>query len=90
MEVLEEGRGTVSLIPSTLSGVTFCVGPIASALINHSGCRIVTITGSILAASGLAVSAITTNGFTLYLALGLCTGMFIFCGVYLFFTTPFL
>ena len=82
MEVLEEGRGTVSLIPSTLSGVTLCVGPIASALINHSGCRIVTITGSILAASGLAISAITTNVFILYFALGLCTGMFVFLFLY--------
>ena len=74
--MFQEGRGTVSLIPSILSGVTLCVGPIASALVNRYGCCTVTIAGAMLAATGLAISAATTNVFTLYITVGLGTGMF--------------
>ena len=75
MEAFGEGRGTVSLIPSILSGVTLGVGPIASVLVNRFGCRAVTIAGSVLAAAGLAISATTPNVSTLYVTVGLCTGM---------------
>ena len=74
MEAFGEGRGTVSLIPSILSGVTLGVGPIASVLVNRFGCRAVTIAGSVLASFGLAISAATSNVSTLYVTVGLCTG----------------
>ena len=78
VEVFQEGRGTVSLIPSILSGVSYCVGPIASLLINRYGCRVVTIAGSVLAATGLAISATAPNISTLYVTVGMCTGMLLF------------
>lgn len=76
MDAFGEGRGTVSLIPSILSGVTLGVGPIASVLVNRFGCRKVTMAGAVLAAAGLAISAATTNVSTLYVTVGLCTGIF--------------
>ena len=45
MNVFGEGRGSVSLIPSILVGVTLGVGPIASSMVNRYGCRAVTIAG---------------------------------------------
>jgi len=35
MEEFKEGRGSVSLIPSILVGVTLGVGPIASSLVRY-------------------------------------------------------
>ena len=77
-ETFEEGRGTVSLIPAILSGVTLGVGPIVAALVSYFGCRTVSIAGAILAAAGLAISAIAPNVLTFYFTVGLCTGMFMF------------
>jgi MCP family monocarboxylic acid transporter-like MFS transporter 14 len=74
MDAFGEGRGSVSLIPSILTGVTLGVGPIASVLVNKYGCRAVTMAGSIIAAFGLAVSAATPNISMLYITIGLCTG----------------
>jgi hypothetical protein len=45
MNVFGEGRGSASLIPSILVGVTLGVGPIASSMVNRYGCRAVTIAG---------------------------------------------
>ena len=49
-------------------------GPIASLFTNRYGCRIVTIAGAILAAAGLAASALATNITYLYFTIGVCTG----------------
>jgi MCP family monocarboxylic acid transporter-like MFS transporter 14 len=74
MNVFGEGRGSVSLIPSILVGVTLGVGPIASSMVNRYGCRVVTIVGAILASFGIAVSAAAPNIIMLYLTIGLVTG----------------
>ena len=74
MNVFDEGRGSASLIPSILVGVTLGVGPIASSLVNRYGCRVVTIIGAVLASFGIAVSAAAPNIVVLYLTIGLITG----------------
>jgi MFS family permease len=74
MNVFGEGRGSVSLIPSILVGVTLGVGPIASSLVNRYGCRVVTIVGAVFASFGIAVSAAAPNIVVLYLTIGLITG----------------
>ena len=74
MNVFGEGRGSVSLIPSILVGVTLGVGPIASSMVNRYGCRVVTIVGAVLASFGIAVSAAAPNIIMLYLTIGLVTG----------------
>ena len=75
MDYFGEGRSYVSLIPSILVGVTLGSGPIASVLVNRYGCRRVTIVGSLIAASGLMISAAATSITMLYLTIGIMTGV---------------
>ena len=52
-----------------------CSGPIASALVNAFGLRIVTITGGVIACVGLVVSTFTPPNFWLFiLTFGVLTG----------------
>lgn len=50
-------------------------GPIASVFVNKYGCRTVTIAGAILATICLVASVFAKNVFTLYITIGLGTGM---------------
>ena len=68
-------RASVSFIPSILVGVTLGAGPIASSLTNRFGCRVVTIIGALIAAVGLASSAAATSIISLYITVGLLTGL---------------
>ena len=56
-------------------------GPIASSLTNRFGCRVVTIAGSVLAATGMAFSVLAKSVAVLYFTVGICTGK-----VYVLFT----
>ena len=49
-------------------------GPIASSLTNRFGCRVVTIAGSVLAATGMAFSVLAKSVAVLYFTVGICTG----------------
>ena len=62
-----------SYLSSKINTFSFS-GPIASLFTNRYGCRIVTIAGAILAAAGLAASALATNITYLYFTIGVCTG----------------
>ena len=46
------------------------LGPIASMLVNKYGCRTVTFMGSVLAAFGLAISALAKSLIVLYFTIG--------------------
>ncbi|XP_073987957.1 monocarboxylate transporter 1 isoform X2 [Rhodnius prolixus] len=70
-----EGSGATSWIASILVGVTLCSGPIASALVNRYGCRAVTIAGALLASLCLCLSMFAQNVATLYITVGLLTGL---------------
>ena len=50
-------------------------GPIASYFTNRYGCRLVTIGGAVLAATGLAVSAAADSIIVLYFTVGVLTGL---------------
>uniref|UniRef100_A0A146M148 Monocarboxylate transporter 5 n=1 Tax=Lygus hesperus TaxID=30085 RepID=A0A146M148_LYGHE len=69
------GEGPASWIISILVGVTLCSGPLTSALVNRYNCRTVTIAGALLASAGLAVSSLAQNLLTLYISVGLVTGL---------------
>ncbi|CAB0020852.1 unnamed protein product [Nesidiocoris tenuis] len=71
----ECGEGPVSWIISILVGVTLCSGPLTSALVNRYNCRTVTIAGALLASGSLALSTIAPNLATLYVTVGLLTGL---------------
>jgi len=72
---LDADRGATSLIPSILVGVTLGSGPIASYFTNRYGCRLVTIGGAILAATGMALSAAANSIIILYFTVGVLTGL---------------
>ncbi|XP_054167344.1 monocarboxylate transporter 12-like [Oppia nitens] len=63
-----------SWVASIMTGTTYCVGPIASALTNKYGCRAVTIAGAILSSVGFLLSLIAPDVITLYFTIGICTG----------------
>ncbi|KOX72879.1 Monocarboxylate transporter 12 [Melipona quadrifasciata] len=71
----EEGKGATAWIASILVGVTLCSGPISSTFVNKFGCRAVTIAGSILASACLLASMWARNIVTLYISIGIGTGL---------------
>ncbi|XP_076336091.1 LOW QUALITY PROTEIN: monocarboxylate transporter 13-like [Tachypleus tridentatus] len=74
LKYFHETKGVTAWVASIMVGVTFIVGPVASALTNKYGCRVVTITGSVLAYFGLFISIFSPNITYLYFTIGVCTG----------------
>jgi len=68
-------RGSASLIPSILVGITLGAGPIASIFVNKYGCRVVTIMGAVIAAAGLMLSMFAKSITFLFLSVGVITGL---------------
>lgn len=75
LEHFKESNGRTAWVASILVSTTFLCGPLASALTNLYGCRAVTITGAVLAAVGLFVSAWAPNVTCLYFSIGVVTGL---------------
>lgn len=71
----DAGRGDVGWISSLMVGMTFCSGPIVSALTNKYGCRVVSIAGSVLSAFGFAISVFAPNLYYLYFTFGIVSGL---------------
>ncbi|XP_031627807.1 monocarboxylate transporter 14-like [Contarinia nasturtii] len=69
-----ESKSFTSLVPSIMSGMELCVGPLASFLINKYSCRTVAIIGSILGAVSFVISGYMQNIFSLILTVGLGVG----------------
>lgn len=74
-EHFDAGSGEVSTIYSIQVGVTFGAGPIASFMTNRLGWRITTLIGTVLAAAGLALSAMAPSVIFLYFSAGLLLGL---------------
>ncbi|XP_013779101.1 monocarboxylate transporter 12-like [Limulus polyphemus] len=74
LKYFHENKGVTAWVASIMVGVSFTVGPIASALTKKYGCRVVTIAGSILASFGLFISIFSPNITYLYFTIGICTG----------------
>lgn len=69
------GSGEVATVYSIQMGVTFAAGPVASFMTNRLGWRLTTVIGSVLAAVGLALSAVAPNVIFLYFSGGVCIGL---------------
>ncbi|UYV78759.1 Mct1 [Cordylochernes scorpioides] len=67
-------KAATSWVASIMVGTTFCVGPMASALTNRYGCRVVTIAGSVLASLGFLLSITAPCITYLYFTIGILTG----------------
>lgn len=75
-------KATVALIGSLLSGFYLIVGPFVSGLANKFGFRLVTIFGSIIAASAFALSYLAQSVTFLHLLYGVFGGIG-FCFIYM-------
>ena len=67
---------SIAFIPSLLYGISTGAGPVASALINRYGFRTVTMSGAVLSAIGLGISAAANSILFLYISVGVVTGIF--------------
>ncbi|KAG8193735.1 hypothetical protein JTE90_005033 [Oedothorax gibbosus] len=67
-------NAATSLVESILLGMDYIAGPFASCLVNRFGCRKVSVTGSLIATSGILLSLVMPRIEYLYLTMGL------FCG----------
>ena len=76
IDAFETSYSSTSLVSSVQMGVSFCIGPITSHLVNKYGCRRIIVAGSLVAATGLVTSGMAQNIDTLYISAGLCTGNF--------------
>ena len=74
METFGTNRATTSMIASIQMGATYAVGPIAADLVNRFGCRLIAISGSIIAATSIIISGVAPNVVTLYITAGFFTG----------------
>lgn len=69
------GKGETAWVGSLVPGVTLLVGPVASALTNRYGCRVVTIAGAIVAAIGFILSLFAPNIYYLFFSFGILSGL---------------
>lgn len=68
------GKAASSMVVSLMNGMTYFIGPIASALTIKFGCRLVTIAGAICTSVGFFLSVFAPNVYTLYFTIGICGG----------------
>ncbi|XP_070539481.1 monocarboxylate transporter 3-like [Ptychodera flava] len=73
-EHFSTGVGKVAGISGTALFVTLATGPISSALNSYLGCRVVVISGGIIATLGTVGSSFATQLSHLYIAYGVVTG----------------
>ncbi|KAF7491844.1 Monocarboxylate transporter 12 [Sarcoptes scabiei] len=71
----DESKATTAWIGSLQTGFYLIVGPLVSALAQRYDCRIITSIGSVLAASGFALSYFAPNVLTLYATFGILGGI---------------
>ncbi|XP_041373564.1 uncharacterized protein LOC121386626 [Gigantopelta aegis] len=68
------GKGETAWVGSLVPAVTYTVGPIASALTNRYGCRVISIVGSLVAGVGFMLSLFAPNIYYLYISFGIMAG----------------
>ncbi|XP_049880242.1 monocarboxylate transporter 12-B [Pectinophora gossypiella] len=74
LNYFEEGKGKTAWIVSILVGVTLSSGPISSSFVNRWGCRAVTVSGALLSAVCVTLSALAGNVLTLIFTIGVGAG----------------
>ena len=71
---LEASYATTGWVGSLCQGITQMSGFLYAALVLRAGCRVTSITGGLLAATGYLLSAFAPNVYTLYLTYGAIAG----------------
>jgi MFS family permease len=82
LEEYEESKGKTALVGSLLAGFYLMAGPVASALVNRYGCRVVCIAGSMISSTAFVLATLSPNITVLMLTYG-CMGGFGFGLIYL-------
>ncbi|ESO98864.1 hypothetical protein LOTGIDRAFT_213657 [Lottia gigantea] len=75
LEYFKGGKGETAWVGSLVPAVTYSVGPLASALTNRYGCRVVTMLGAVIAALGFIISLFAPNIYYLYFSFGIMAGV---------------
>ncbi|XP_050398485.1 monocarboxylate transporter 12 [Patella vulgata] len=75
LDYFKGGKGETSWVGSLVPAVTYSVGPLASALTNRYGCRIVTILGAFISSLGFIISIFAPNIYYLYFTFGIMAGL---------------
>lgn len=76
---------TVGIIASLFISLPLFLAPIASALVNKVGCRLVIMLGGLLCSTGLFLASFLGNFPGAVIGIGVCCGMNIFIYLYLYF-----
>ena len=73
--IYPDSISTAAWIPAVMTTTALAMAPIASALCQRFNCRYVTALGSILAFTGVTLSSVMPNLQSLFVSLGMLTGM---------------
>ena len=74
LDYFQDSKGKTAWVGSLFVSVPLLTGPIASALTNKYGCRIITMVGAVIASFGFAVSTFSHSTDMLCLTFGVISG----------------
>lgn len=74
LDYFQDSRGKTAWVGSLFVSVPLLTGPIASALTNKYGCRIITMVGAVIASFGFAISTFSHSTDMLCLTFGVISG----------------
>ncbi|XP_060582252.1 monocarboxylate transporter 12-like [Ruditapes philippinarum] len=75
LEQFKQDRASTVVIGSVLSGVMYLIGPLAGALSDIYGCRIIVFCGAVISSVGFVISFFATSVMYLYFSYGLLGGI---------------
>ncbi|GBM56022.1 Monocarboxylate transporter 14 [Araneus ventricosus] len=75
LEFFETTGALASLVMSIFVGTCCVAGPLASALVNKYGCRVVSILGTVVSCLGFLLSIFASNIWLLFLTIGVISGV---------------
>ncbi|XP_043229784.1 monocarboxylate transporter 13-like [Amphibalanus amphitrite] len=75
LEEFQQSKSTTAWVGSSLNALMYTSGIVSSALVRRHGCRRVLIAGGVLAAVGIALSALAHRLFVLYFTFSLLGGV---------------
>ncbi|KAL4217177.1 hypothetical protein ACF0H5_023631 [Mactra antiquata] len=75
VEQFNQGRASTGVVISIVTGMMHMAGPLAGALSDYYGCRIIVIIGSVISCVGFILSVFATNVYHLWITYGFLGGI---------------
>ncbi|XP_053404599.1 monocarboxylate transporter 14-like [Mercenaria mercenaria] len=75
LEQFKQDRASTVVVGSILTGVMYLIGPLAGALSDIYGCRIIVFLGAVISSVGFVISSFATSVLYLYFSYGLLGGL---------------